>query len=78
MKKVFMMSLVAFFLSGCAMSNSASLKYALIGAGTGAGLGAGAADPDTGDDRGSMILGTALIGGLVGLVVGGIIDLTKD
>jgi hypothetical protein len=78
MKKIFMLSLVLVFLSGCAASNSSTLKFALAGAGTGAIAGAAAANPDTGDDRGSMILGTALIGGLIGLVIGGVIDLTKD
>jgi len=54
------------------------MKLALTGAGTGAVMGASMADPDSGDDKNRMILGTALIGGVIGLVIGGIIDLTKD
>ena len=78
MKKVFTIGLISLFLSGCIASNSSSLKFALAGAGIGAVAGGAAANPDTGDNQGSMILGTALVGGLIGLVVGGIIDLTKD
>lgn len=78
MKKVFMISLISLFLSGCTASSSSTMKFALTGAGTGAVMGASIADPDNGDDKSKMILGTALIGGAIGLVIGGIIDLTKD
>jgi len=78
MKKVFMVSLITLFLSGCTASNSSTMKFALAGAGTGAVMGASIADPDNGDDKNSMILGTALIGGVIGLIIGGIIDLTEN